>query len=68
MTQSAGAAENTDSISAKECPRYDSKQSDSEASVMLELWGMRTIPSLPSLPGPIWSGVVASEGSILWVK
>ena len=28
---------------------------------MLELWGMRSTPSLPSLPGSRWSGVVASD-------
>ena len=28
-------------------PRYDSKQSDDEVPVILELWGMRIIPSLP---------------------
>ena len=33
---------------------YDTKQSDGEASVMLELWGMRSTLSLPSLPGPLW--------------
>ena len=33
-----------------ECPGYDTKQSDGETPVMLELWGMRSIPSLPSLP------------------
>ena len=37
-----------------ECPRYDTKQSDGEAPVMLELWGMQSIPSLPSLPGPLY--------------
>ena len=26
---------------------------------MLELWGMLSTPSLPSLPGPVWPGVVA---------
>ena len=32
---------------------------------MLELWGMRSTPLLPSLPGPLWPGVVApDEGSI----
>ena len=35
-----------------ECPGYDTKQSDSEAPVILELWGMLSTPSLPSLPGP----------------
>ena len=26
---------------------------------MLELWGMRSTPSLPSHPGRLWPGVVA---------
>ena len=42
-----------------ECPEYDIKQYDCEASVMLELCGMRRIPSLPSLPGPLWPRVIA---------
>ena len=28
---------------------------------MLELWGMRSTPSLPLLPGPLWPGVVAPD-------
>ena len=39
------------------CPRYDTKQSDDEAPVILELWGMRSISSLRSLQvhsGPEW--------------
>ena len=28
---------------------------------MLELWGMQSTPSLPSLPGLHWPGVVAPE-------
>ena len=46
---------------SNEFPAYDSKQSDGEVPVMLELWGMRTTPtpSLPLLPGPHWHGVVA---------
>ena len=28
---------------------------------MLELWGMQTTPSLPSLPGPFWPGMVAPD-------
>ena len=28
---------------------------------MLERWGMQSIPSLPSFPGPLWPGVVASD-------
>ena len=44
-----------------ECPGYDTKQSDGEVSAMVELWGMRSTPSLPSLPGPLWLGVVAPD-------
>ena len=32
---------------------YDFKQSDADAPVMPELWGMKSTPSLPSLPGPL---------------
>ena len=45
MAQSPGATEFTDFISAEgqdslnECPVYNTKQSEGEASVMLELWG-----------------------------
>ena len=35
-----------------EAPGYDTKQYDGEVSV-LELWEMRSSPSLPSLPGPL---------------
>ena len=28
---------------------------------MLELWGMQCTPSLPSLSGPFWPGVVAPD-------
>ena len=58
-TQSAGAAEYTDCFSAErvrlpnKCHEYDTKQSDGEASVMLELWGMQSTPLLPLLPGPL---------------
>ena len=58
MAQSAGAAEYTDCISAEgqnfldDYPGYDTKQSDRETLVMLELWGMRNTPLLPSLLGP----------------
>ena len=43
------------------CPEYDTKQSHGEVPVMLELCGMWSTPSLPSLPGPLWSGVVAPD-------
>ena len=42
-----------------ECPGYDTKESDSEVPVNLELWGMWSAPSLPFLPGPHWPRVVA---------
>ena len=44
-----------------ESTRYDTNPSDSEAPVMLELWGMQSTPLLPLLPGPLWSRVVALE-------
>ena len=40
---------------------YDTKQSDGEAQVMLDHWGMRSTPSLSSLPGPLWPRVVAPD-------
>ena len=40
---------------------YDTKQFDGEASVLLELKGMQSTPSLPSLPGRLWPGVVAPD-------
>ena len=64
--KSAWDVEYTDCISAgglgpHEYLRYDPKQSDHEAPVMLELWGMHSTPSLPSLRGPLWPGVVAPD-------
>ena len=41
------------------CPGYDTKQF--EVPMMLELWGMWSSPSLPSLPGPLWPRVVAPD-------
>ena len=31
---------------------------------MLELWGMRSTPLLPSLPGLLWPGVVAPDKAL----
>ena len=65
LAQSAGAVEYTNCFSAEgkstsnECPRYDTKQSDGEVPVMLELWGMQSTFSLPLLPGPSWPREVA---------
>ena len=47
-----------------ECPVYDPKQFDGEVPVMLKLWGMRSTPSLLSLPGPFWPEVVALDRSL----
>ncbi len=52
----SGAVEDTDCISG-----YDTKQYDGEVQIMLEFWGMRSTPSLPSLPGPLWPRVVAPD-------
>ena len=62
IAQSAGAVEYTDL--PNECPGYDTKQSDGEVSAVLELWGMRSTPSLPSLPGPLWPGVLAPDRAL----
>ena len=43
-----------------ECPGYDIKPSDSEAPAS-EIRGMWSTPSLPLLPGPLWSRVVAPD-------
>ena len=44
-----------------EFPGYDTKNSNGEVPIMLELWGMRSISLLPSLPDPIWPGVVEPD-------
>ena len=31
---------------------------------MQELWGIRSTPSLPLLPGPLWPGEVTSDRAI----
>ena len=61
IAQSAGAVEYTDYFSAEgkdppppnECPGYDTKQSNGEVLVLMEHWGIRSTPSLTSLPGLI---------------
>ena len=67
FAKSARAVEYTNCFSAEwqdcpnECPGYDTKQSHGEVPVILELWGTRSTPSLPSLPGPLLPGVVAPD-------
>ena len=48
-------------LPATACPRIDAKLSDGEVPLMLELWRIRSTPSLPSLPGPQCPGVVAAD-------
>ena len=43
----------TTTTTTNECPGYNTKQSDGEIPVMLELWGMRGTTLPPSLPGPL---------------
>ena len=67
LAQSTGAVEYIDCTSVpNECPRYDTKQSDGEVQVMLELWEMWSTPSSPSLPSPLWPGVVVPEKSPIY--
>ena len=47
--------------SSSSIPKNDSKQYDNDVPVMLELWGMRSTPSLPSLRGQLWLGLVAPD-------
>ena len=49
---------------SNEGPGYDTKQSDGEVPVMLELCGIRSTPSLPLLPGPLWPGMVAPDRAL----
>ena len=66
ITQSVGTVEYIDCISFEgypphECPRYDTKQSDGDSLIMLQLWGMQSTSSLPLLPVPLWAKVVAPD-------
>ena len=47
--------------SLNERHEYNTKQSDDETPIIMELSGMQSTPSLPSLPGPPRPGVVAPE-------
>ena len=56
IAQSAGGVEYTDP--PNEYPGYDTKQSDGEVPVMLGLWRMWSIPSLPGL---LWFGMIVPD-------
>ena len=51
----------TESSQRGKTPRKSVLDMAGEAPVTLELWVTRSIPSLPSLPGPFWLGVVAPD-------
>ena len=46
------------------CPGYETKQSDGEASVILELSGMRSTPLSALVTGPFRSGVVEYDRAL----
>ena len=46
----------------------DTKQSDGEVLVMLELWGMQSAFSLLSFPDLLWPGVVALDRVLSMVQ
>ena len=69
------AVEYTDCFSAEGyvpphngCSWYDTKQSDGEAPVMLEISRMRSTPSLPSLIGSLWPGELVPDGVLFMDK
>ena len=47
--------------SLNDCPGYDTKQSNGEAPVILQLQRMQRTPFLTLLPGLIWPGVAAPD-------
>ena len=67
VAQSAGPAEFTDCFSAEwwgspnEFPGYNIRQSECDPLVTLELWGMWSTPSLPSLLVLVRPGVLAPD-------
>ena len=50
-----------DGKTSNECTRYDIKQSDGEAPIMLELWEMWITPSLTLISDPLKLGVIATH-------
>ena len=68
MALSARAVEYPDFLSAEGYPHptnkysvYDTKQSNGDAPIMLELWEMRNTHLLPSVLGPLMPGVVTPD-------
>ena len=58
------ASNNLQRLICHKTHQTQTKQSDGQVPVMLGLWEMRSIPSLPLLPGPLWPGVVARHGAL----
>ena len=50
------------------CPDYDTKQSNGEVPVMLELRGMWSNPSFPLLPAPFWPGVITLDRVLYMIQ
>ena len=65
VLQNTATASLQRSKTLNEYPGYDTKLSDSVASVMLELWGMRSTPFLSLLPVSLWPGVVVPDSVLL---
>ena len=66
MAQEAWAVEYTDCRGVRLSQRLSwiwHKQSDDKVPAMRELWVMQSTPLLPSLPGPLWPGVVTPDRS-----
>ena len=63
FAQSAGAVEYTAPLQRGKTPHLTSVL-DMTLNNLMELWGMRSTPSLPSLPGPLWLGVVAPDRAL----
>ena len=61
MAQSAASLQRGKTPPPNECPRYQTKQSDGETPVLLELCGTRSTLSLPLVPGPLWPEMVALD-------
>ena len=46
---------------SNECPGYNTKPSDGDSPVMLEIQGIQSTLLMPLLSGSLWPGVVAPD-------
>ena len=51
---------------SNKCPGYDTKQSDGEVPVILELRGMQSTPLLLLFPDPLWPRVVTPDKGLIY--